>query len=56
MEIEGINFTDPVMLDPLTGEVYELNVTNKDKGCVLKEAVLADYPFIVVESETIKWN
>ncbi len=54
ISIEGVNFADPVMLDPLSGEVYEIKVNNKDNGCVFEELVLADYPFIVVERETIK--
>ena len=56
ISLEGINFTDPVMLDPLTGEVYEIKVKNNDKGCVFDEVVLADYPFIVVERGTISFN
>jgi hypothetical protein len=56
IKIEGINFTDPVMLDPLSGKVYEVNVKNDGKDCVLEQAVLADYPMIVVERETIKLN
>ena len=54
--LEGINFTDPVMLDPLSGEVYEIKIKNNNAGCVVEGAVLADYPFIVVERETIKFN
>ncbi len=54
ISLEGINFTDPVMLDPLTGKVYEVNIKNTENGCVLEEIILADYPFIVVERETIK--
>lgn len=54
--LEGINFTDPVMLDPLSGEVYEIKIKNNNNGCVVEGAVLADYPFIVVERQTIKFN
>ena len=56
ISLEGIYFDDPVMLDPITGEVYEIEITNTDSGCVLKEAVLADYPMIVVERKTININ
>jgi len=56
ISLEGINFSDPVMLDPLTGEVYEIKIKNNDQGCVFDEAVIADYPFIVVERETIKFK
>ena len=54
INLEGINFTDPVMLDPLTGEIYEVNVKSEGKDCVLEQVVLADYPMIVVERKTIK--
>jgi len=56
IHLEGINFSDPVMLDPLTGEVYEITIQNTDSGCVVEEVEMADYPFIVVERETIKFN
>jgi len=56
ISLKGINFTDPVMLDPLTGEVYEIEIENNDNGCVFEKAVLADYPMIIVERETIEFN
>jgi hypothetical protein len=56
IRLEGMNFSDPVMLDPLTGEVYEVMINNNEKGCVFEEVVIADYPFIVVERETIQFN
>jgi len=56
ISLKGLNFTDPVMLDPLTGEVYEIEIKNNDNGCVVEKAVLADYPMIVVERETINFN
>ena len=56
IEMKGINFTDPVMLDPLTGEVYEIKVMNNELGCIFNNTFLADYPFIVVERKTIKTN
>jgi hypothetical protein len=54
--LSGINFTDPVMLDPLSGEVYEVVATNSGSGCIIKDCVLADYPFIIVERGTINLN
>lgn len=53
IHIEGIHFTDPVMLEPLTGEVSNIKIENQGKGILIKEAPLADYPMIVVERETI---
>ena len=54
ISLTGINFTAPVMLDPLSGEVYEMNIVNENNSCFLKEVVLADYPFIIVERDTIR--
>ncbi|MCD6353993.1 MAG: hypothetical protein J7L95_00440 [Prolixibacteraceae bacterium] len=56
LTLDGINFTDPVMLDPLTGEIYEINIENNENGCLFNGAVLADYPVIVVERKTVKVN
>ncbi|MEP3237504.1 MAG: hypothetical protein ABJX94_00105 [Flavobacteriaceae bacterium] len=56
ISLTGINFIDPVMLDPLSGEVYEIGVSNNEKGCTIKDAILADYPFMIVERETIHYN
>jgi hypothetical protein len=56
ISLEGMEFSDPVMMDPLSGEVYEIKVKNEVNGCVFEELVLADYPFLVLERETIKLN
>jgi hypothetical protein len=56
IHLKGINFKDPVMLDPLTGEVYEIKINNTDEGSVIEEVVIADYPFIIVERGTIEIN
>lgn len=56
INLPGMSFVDPVMLDPLTGEVYEIRIENKGNGCTIEETVLADYPMIVIERETIKTN
>ena len=56
IRLEGMEFSDPVMMDPLSGKVYEIKVKNEDNACVFEELVLADYPFLVVERETIKFN
>jgi len=44
------------LLDPLSGKIYEIATTKTDTGCKFENAVLADYPFIIVERETIKFN
>ncbi len=56
ISVEGIRFDDPILLDPLTGEIYEVDIENTDSGCILENTVLADYPMIVAERGTIKFN
>lgn len=53
ISLAGIDFVEPVLLDPLSGEVYELEIKKTDKGCLMEEIILADYPLIVVEKSTI---
>ena len=53
IDLPGINFTDPVLIDPLNGDVYEINIQNTVEGFKLKEVKLADYPLIVVERSTL---
>jgi hypothetical protein len=54
ISLEGMAFTDPVMLDPLSGEVFDITIENQGEGSLFEEAMLADYPMIIVERETIK--
>jgi polysaccharide biosynthesis protein PslG len=54
ISLNSIQFEDPVMLDPLTGKVYEIEIYNNENGCSLENAVLADYPFIVAERTTVE--
>ncbi len=54
ISLEGVQFNDPVFIDPLTGNVYEVQVKNEKNGCIVDEIVLADYPFIIVERSTIR--
>lgn len=56
ISLPGINFEDPVLLDPLNGEVFEMEIKKTDSGCLLSEIVLADYPLIMVEKSTIRWQ
>jgi hypothetical protein len=54
--LEAINFDDPVILDPLTGNIFEVNVKKTQNGCLFENVVLADYPLIVIERKTIDIN
>ena len=56
ISLSEINFENPVLLDPLTGEVYEIEVQKTTGGYLLIETVLADYPLIMVEKSTINWQ
>lgn len=53
IRLADVDFSDPVLLDPLSGQVYEVDVEHAGQGCVFKGLVLADYPFMVVERSTI---
>ncbi|MEX0323264.1 MAG: hypothetical protein AB3N63_13975 [Puniceicoccaceae bacterium] len=52
--LDDVQFDDPVMMDPLTGEVYDVSVQSTEDGCVLRNIVMADYPFILVERSTVE--
>lgn len=54
MILRDVKFRDPVMLDPLTGEVYKVNIMDTEEGCVLSDFAMADYPLIVVERNTVE--
>ena len=53
IDLAGISFSDPVLIDPLNGDVYEISIQNTEQGSKLKEVKLADYPLIVVERSTL---
>jgi len=54
--IKNLNFTDPVLVDLLSGKVYDVgdNFKNENKGCVIQNMGLADYPLLLVEKATLK--
>jgi hypothetical protein len=54
--MEGLNFIDPVLLDPLSGEIFEVEIEKKDGVSIIENIVLADYPMIVVEKRTVEYN
>jgi hypothetical protein len=57
ISLTDIQFKDPVLLDLLDGQVYELeNYSNENGNFVLTDLVLADYPLLVVERNTIKFR
>lgn len=56
ISLQGISFTDPVILDPLSGKVYDMEIQKTNNGCLLEKIGLADYPLIMVEKSTISWQ
>jgi hypothetical protein len=56
ISLSGIDFENPVLLDPLSGEVYEMVLQNTNGGCKMEGMVLADYPLIMIEKSTISWQ
>jgi hypothetical protein len=56
ISLPGISFNNPVLLDPLSGKVYDLEIQKTDSGCIFRNISLADYPLIVVEKSTLSWQ
>jgi len=55
MEVNNIQFEDPVLIDCLDGAVYDLiDFSNEDKTVKFDNLPLADYPFIIIERKEIK--
>lgn len=54
IKVNGICFEEPMMVDPLTGKVYEITVSQSGEACQINNVPLADYPFLIVEKSTIK--
>ena len=54
--LEGIQFSNPVLVDLLSGNVYDAreNVLNQDNGCSIKNISLADYPLLMVEKASLE--
>ena len=53
IDLTGIIFSDPVLIDPMNGDVYEIDIKKTDEGSKLEEVKLADYPLIVLERSTL---
>jgi len=53
--LEGIQFTNPVLVDLLSGNVYDAseNVSNQNNGCSIRTIGLADYPLLLVEKASL---
>jgi hypothetical protein len=55
--VSGVKFTDPVMIDLLTGEVLEFDSWKQDNGKVfINGAPLADYPLLMAERSSLKFQ
>lgn len=54
--LENIHFNDPVLVDLLTGKIYEAgaNVTDQGQSCLIQNVGLADYPLLLVEKASLK--
>jgi len=56
IQLEGVNFEDPVLVDLLSGEVYEITDYEKSGNSIsFSGMVLADYPLVLVERESINF-
>ncbi len=55
--ISGVNLTDPVMIDLLTGEVLEFVSWKQDNGKIFLNGMpLADYPLVMAERNSLKFQ
>jgi hypothetical protein len=56
ISVKNLNFTHPVMVDLLSGNVYDVsdNFSNQNNDCVIKNIGLADYPLLLVEKSSLK--
>ncbi|MEM9389068.1 MAG: hypothetical protein AAGA02_01265 [Bacteroidota bacterium] len=56
MEIDQVQFDNPVLVDLLNGDVYDLKAfQNQEDKIVFDKLPLADYPLAIVESEEIEF-
>ena len=53
IHLSSIQFNEPVMIDPLSGNVYEVSANSMGEGCQISNAPLADYPLIIAERSTV---
>jgi hypothetical protein len=55
LKVMNIDLKQPVLVDPLSGRVYELtDVSKTDKEIIFRNIPLADYPFIIMEKDEIE--
>lgn len=55
--LEGLNLSDPVYVDPMTGRVYKLNkFRNTKRGLHLKKLPVWDSPVMVIERTEVEDN
>lgn len=56
-EVSGVKIKDPVLIDLLSGEVFEIDSLKQENGKVFLIGLpLADYPMILAERNTIKFK
>lgn len=54
LSLQGVQFTDPVLLDLLNGDVYALHEINRTaEGIKFDNLPLLDYPLCIVERKAI---
>jgi len=54
IKMEGVSLKDPVLIDLLSGEVYEVEDVEQNGSSVLvKNMVLADYPMVMAERSSV---
>lgn len=55
LRVEGANFEDPVLVNPLSGRVYEIENARREGGAVIvPDLPMADWPFFVAERDQVE--
>jgi len=54
IRIKDLSIDDPVLVDLLTGQIYEVKAKRKGKGLEIKGIPLTDYPIAILSRESVK--
>jgi len=55
LELEDLTFENPVRIDLLSGNVYQIdNMENKNGRTIFQDLPLSDYPFLIAEQNEIE--
>jgi len=53
LRAKEITFKEPVLISPMSGEVFKVGMDTEENDLIFRGLPLADYPFIIVERDEI---